>query len=146
MIFLYHVIWTAKKLRRGELWTAKQCCDGYLKWLLLKMIEWHTKWSTDSENPIDVWHSGRFLDDWTDPRILNRLTHSFAHYDINDVRKALLETRDLFKLLSLEVATRIGVSESDDLFIKVDSLLEEYYTLGVEGQDDHDSTDPPWNH
>ena len=29
--FWYHAIWTAKKLRRGEVWVAKACCDGYLK-------------------------------------------------------------------------------------------------------------------
>lgn len=39
--FLYHGVWTAKKLRRSELWTAKSCCDGYMKRLLLRMIEWH---------------------------------------------------------------------------------------------------------
>src|SRR5579884_4141340 len=33
--FWYHAVWTAKKLRRGELWVAKSCCDGYMKGLLL---------------------------------------------------------------------------------------------------------------
>ncbi|MBU7045212.1 MAG: aminoglycoside 6-adenylyltransferase, partial [Theionarchaea archaeon] len=36
--FLYHCIWTAKHLRRGELWWAKECCDSHLKGLLLTMV------------------------------------------------------------------------------------------------------------
>jgi len=29
--FWYHTVWTAKKLRRGELWTAQGCSDSYMK-------------------------------------------------------------------------------------------------------------------
>src|SRR5207302_9540 len=36
--FWYHAVWAAKKLRRGELWVAKSCCDSYLKGLLLDLI------------------------------------------------------------------------------------------------------------
>jgi aminoglycoside 6-adenylyltransferase len=53
--FLYHIVWTAKKLRRGELWTAKACCDSYMKWKLLGMIEWHTLASKGWDT--DVWFS-----------------------------------------------------------------------------------------
>lgn len=37
--FYFHNIWAAKKLLRGELWSAKMCVDAYLKNYLLKMIE-----------------------------------------------------------------------------------------------------------
>ena len=40
--FWYHTVCTTKKLLRGELWTAKSCCDGYMKGILLRMIEWYT--------------------------------------------------------------------------------------------------------
>lgn len=30
----YHGLWTAKKLRRGELWTALECLDTYLRYRL----------------------------------------------------------------------------------------------------------------
>jgi aminoglycoside 6-adenylyltransferase len=29
--FWYHALLAAKKLRRGELWTAHECCDAYVK-------------------------------------------------------------------------------------------------------------------
>ena len=56
--FWYHAVWTAKKLRRGELWTAKGCSDNYMKWQLLQMVEWHAHASQGWD--YDVWHRGRF--------------------------------------------------------------------------------------
>jgi len=41
--FWYHAVWTAKKLRRGELWIAMSCLDSYMKRRLLQMIEWHAR-------------------------------------------------------------------------------------------------------
>jgi aminoglycoside 6-adenylyltransferase len=38
--FWYHAVWTAKHLRRGELWWAKGSCDGHMKGLLLSVLEW----------------------------------------------------------------------------------------------------------
>jgi aminoglycoside 6-adenylyltransferase len=67
--FLYHVVWAAKKARRGELWVAKSSCDGYQKNLLLLLIEWHAK----MKGQYDTWHKGRFLERWADPAILQEL-------------------------------------------------------------------------
>ncbi|HEU4423029.1 MAG TPA: aminoglycoside 6-adenylyltransferase, partial [Pilimelia sp.] len=54
--FWYHALWTARKLRRGEVWIAKQGCDCYLKALLLTLLEWHTR----TMHPgTDTWHDGR---------------------------------------------------------------------------------------
>ncbi len=36
--FWYHTVWTAKHLRRGELWWAKTGCDDHLKYLLRRML------------------------------------------------------------------------------------------------------------
>jgi len=36
--FWYHAVWTMKNLRRGEVLTAKACCDGYMRRFLLKAI------------------------------------------------------------------------------------------------------------
>ncbi len=105
--FWYHAVWTAKKLHRGELWTAKGCCDSYMKGkLLLPMIEWHARsmhgWG------YDTWHNGRFLEKWADPQVLDELHHAFAHYDGPDIRRALWATMDLFRRLARETADRLG--------------------------------------
>jgi aminoglycoside 6-adenylyltransferase len=126
--FLYHAVWTAKKLRRGELWTAKHCCDGYMKWLLLKMIEWHATWATSDRRSVDVWHSGRFVETWADSRILKGLATSFAHYDLNEVWMALIQTTTVFRLMSQEVANSTGLRHPDDAFSKVAILLDTYHS------------------
>jgi aminoglycoside 6-adenylyltransferase len=104
--FWYHAVWVAKKLRRGELWTAQLCCDGYMKRLLLTMLEWHagaaSGWSADT------WHNGRFLEQWADPRAVDGLRQAFAHYDRADVQRALIATMDLFRWLATETAGRLG--------------------------------------
>lgn len=106
--FWYHAVWTARKLQRGELWVAKSCCDGYMKRQMLQMIEWHARaarcWT------YDTWHGGRFLEEWADPRAVQALHDVFAHYDEEDVRRALFETMSVFRWLAIETAGRSGYS------------------------------------
>jgi aminoglycoside 6-adenylyltransferase len=104
--FWYHAVWTSKKLRRGELWTSKRCCDSYMKQLLLRMIEWHACASHGWD--YDTWHGGRFLEQWTAPGVLRALRDAFAHYDEHDVRRALLATMCLYRRLAVETAGRLG--------------------------------------
>ena len=105
--FWYHAVWTAKKLSRGELWTAKSCCDNYMKWRLLRMIEWSTQANHGWQ--ADTWHDGRFLERWADPQVVEGLQTSFSNYDLEDVWRALAETMDLFHDLALETAQSLGV-------------------------------------
>lgn len=103
--FWYHAVWTAKKLRRGELWTAKWCCDGYLKRLLLKVVEWHAQVCQGRDH--DTWHDGRFLEQWADHRALAGLGLVFAHYNEADIRRALWATMDLFRWLTKEISAQL---------------------------------------
>ncbi len=104
--FWYHTVWTAKKLQRGELWTAKFCCDSYMKWRLLRMVEWHARLLHGQD--YDTWHSGRFLEEWADPRLVEGLRPSFSAYDEAGLWRALFATMDLFHWLALETAQRLG--------------------------------------
>lgn len=104
--FWYHAVWTAKKLRRGELWTAKGCSDSYMKWLLLRMIEWHAR-ATNGWG-YDTWHGGRFLEQWAGPGVVEGLRDAFAHYDEEDIWHALLATMDLFRWLAIDTAGRLS--------------------------------------
>ena len=102
--FYFHNIWACKKLRRGELWAAKQCVDGYLKNHLLKMIELYCA----QRHGVDVWHDGRFLDRWADQDILEELKRCFARYDREETRRALLVTHGLFARLARAAAQALG--------------------------------------
>lgn len=110
--FLYHAVWAAKKLRRGELWVAKSCADGYMKQKLLRMIEWHARSKRGWDH--NTWHGGRYLEEWADPRALDGLRGAFAHYDEADVQRALLATMDLFRWVTRETAMRLGCAYPED--------------------------------
>jgi aminoglycoside 6-adenylyltransferase len=104
--FWYHTVWTAKKLLRGELWTAKSCCDVYLKHLLLRMLEWHARAVHGPDT--DTWMRGRFLEEWADPRALEALPAVYAHYEEEDVWRALDATMSLFRWLAIETGELLG--------------------------------------
>lgn len=104
--FWYHTVWTAKKLLRKELWTAKFCVDSYMKWKLLWMIEQHAH--AISGKPVNTWYGGRFIERWAREDILRDLEHCFAHYEQADMAKALLATMALFRRLAAETAQAAG--------------------------------------
>jgi aminoglycoside 6-adenylyltransferase len=109
--FWYHALWTAKKLRRGEVFTAIGCLDGYLPWKLAVLVAWHAR-ALDPE--VDTWHSGRFLERWADPGVLAALESAFAHYDLRDVARGLWDMIDLWQGLEEEVARRLELDTGLD--------------------------------
>ena len=115
--FLYHAVFTAKHLMRGELWWAKMSSDCYMQHLLLRMIEWHAHakrgWS------YDTWFRGRFLEKWADPGVLRQMRDVFSHYDEADVRRGLLAAISLFRALALETAERLGYPYPEEADCKV---------------------------
>jgi len=105
--FWYHAVWTAKRLRRQELWEAKGGLDSYMKYrCLLPMIEWHTRVKQGAD--YDTWFRGRFLEHWADPRIVTGLRDVFAHYDENDMWHALASSMNLFRIIAFDVAEQLG--------------------------------------
>jgi len=104
--FWYHALWAAKKLRRGEVFTAKSCLDGYMKDRVVVLLEWHAR---AIDGSVDTWHEGRFVERWADPGALAALEKAFAYYDVRDVARALWETIDLWQGLEEETARRLGL-------------------------------------
>jgi aminoglycoside 6-adenylyltransferase len=122
--FLYHAIWTAKKIRRGELWVAKSCCDGYMKRLLLRMIEWNARAVKGWD--YDTWFDGRFLERWADPEVVTELSGTFAHYDVDDVKSALLRTVKMHRRLSTEIGRRLRYQTLDEEYSETLRLVDSY--------------------
>lgn len=106
--FWYHTQWTAKHLRRGELWWAKSGCDWHLKALLQQMLEWHTHATKGAAH--DTWMRGRFLEEWADTRAVAQLPTVFAHYNSQSIARALRGTMRLFHWLTQETAQSWGYS------------------------------------
>jgi aminoglycoside 6-adenylyltransferase len=103
--FWYHAVWTAKHLRRGELWWAKLGCDARMKERLRQVLEWEAVAAGR-----DPWFRGRFLEEWADPVILRGLRTAFARYDEDEVWAALMVTMDLFGQVSRRTAAALGMS------------------------------------
>jgi aminoglycoside 6-adenylyltransferase len=104
--FWYHTLWSAKHLRRGELWWAKGGVDMHLKGHLLRMLEWHAH--AQKGEGFGTWLHGRFMEEWVDPRALAQLPEVFAHYDRHDIARALLATMDLYAWLEAETSQQWG--------------------------------------
>jgi aminoglycoside 6-adenylyltransferase len=104
--FWYHAVWTAKHLRRGELWWAKSGCDSHMKSLLRRMMEWHAQ--AHQEGEIDTWLRGRFMEEWADPRAVDELKSAFSHYDLEDTWRALFATMNLYRWLAVETTQKLG--------------------------------------
>lgn len=126
--FWYHAIWTAKKLRRGELWTALRCCDFYMKRLLLRVVECYAQ--IQHGGHYDTWYDGRFLERWADPHVVKGLRNAFARYSREDIKQALLATMDLFRWVTREIAGRGGylypVTLDEYAANLVNALLSDY--------------------
>ena len=117
--FYFHNIWAGKKLKRGELWSAKMCVDAYLKNHLLKMMELYCH-EIDGK---DVWHDGRFLDKWAGESIVHDLEKCFAHYNKQDVWNALVATNKLFEKITREIAVGKGYAYPDKAAICAKNYL-----------------------
>jgi aminoglycoside 6-adenylyltransferase len=105
--FWYHALWAARKLRRGEVYTALGCLDRLLLSNLVTLLRWHAR-SIDPS--VDTWHGTRFVERWADPGVLAALETAFPRYAVRDVARALWETIDLFQGLEEETARRLGLA------------------------------------
>lgn len=104
--FWYHALWTAKKLRRGEVYTALGCLDGYLMARLVTLLSWHAR---ALDPTVDTWHRGRFVERWADPGALVALELAYARYSVREVAHGLWHTIDLWQGVEEETARRLGV-------------------------------------
>jgi aminoglycoside 6-adenylyltransferase len=122
--FWYHVLWTARKSRRGELWVAAECCDGHLKRLLLTVLGWHARATSGA----DTWHGARFIEQWLDPALRARVPPIFAGYDADRLPEALWATAELFRDVARQLAAQLDLVYAVDVDRRVSEMARE--TLG----------------
>lgn len=124
--FLYHAVFTAKHLKRGELWWAKMSSDCYMQQLLLRMIEWHSHvrhgWS------YDTWFRGRFFEKWAEPEVLEDMRHVFSRYDEADVQRGLLAAMASFRTIAVEVAEKLSFGYPLDADKRVTRWIKERFS------------------
>jgi aminoglycoside 6-adenylyltransferase len=103
---LYHVIWSYRKIRRGELWTAVRCVNEYMRNGILRLVEARNA-ASGSADPV-LLYDGRLLESRTSPAVLERLRGCFAKYDEADALEALDDLPGLVGALGREAASLLG--------------------------------------
>jgi aminoglycoside 6-adenylyltransferase len=117
--FWYHVLWGAKKLRRGELLVASQVCNCYLTGLLVELVRW---WAHDR----DTWHGYRFFERWAGGEVAEALAPTLAQYEAADIARALRAKGELFGRLEDDVVQRFDLVDTVDrseVMRRLDALL-----------------------
>ena len=122
--FLNEQVSFALKMRRGELFVVKTLGESRLIDLLLQMIEWHTRATSDHWSP--VFERGRYLEEWAPPLVMERLRDVFPRYDPAEIWRARLEALDLFRCLAQETGGQLGYAYP--------TQLEETVMTWVRGQ------------
>ena len=103
----YHGLWTAKKLRRGELWTALECLDAHMRGLLLTLLRWRA-----AAEGRPTWHGARFVEEWAGEPA-EALAATFGGYDEAAAGRALWAMLDLAGRLERELRVRLGLDPRD---------------------------------
>jgi len=124
--FWYHFYWTAKKLCRGELWSAKWCLDVHMKLLLLRMLEWYKRAMHGWD--YNTWHNGRYLEEWAGSRVIEELQDAFAHYSTEDMWQALKTTQKLYRWVAKETAQLLSYTYPTRIDEQVSILVTTYQT------------------
>ena len=118
---LYHVVWTARKAARGELWVAAECLNAHMQARLLSLARWHAALVGGAR---DTWHGGRFLEAWADARVVDGLRHAMATSDRASIAAALRAACELTELLGSELAGRVGWTYPAAAHARVAAWLE----------------------
>ena len=122
--FWYHTLWSAKHLRRGEVWWAKGCVDGYLKHLLQCMLEWQAQAARPGT---DTWLRGRFFEEWADPQAVEALHEAFGRYDVEDIWRALVRTMEIFERVSRQTAQLWSIAYPNQGAAKAQELTQKLF-------------------
>ena len=124
--YWFHLVWAAKKLRRGELMTAVEATNGYLRTLLVRTVRWHALVRGPPDQ--DLWHGTRFFETWADPRVVRDFSATIARYDPPSVARALRGSRAMVSWLTEEISDRLSfplpIRDAVNLSNYLDSLLE----------------------
>ena len=100
----------AKSIVRDEPWMAK-IRDEEVKATLLQMIEWghRARYGWD----YDTWYLGVRMRQWMDPDVQQALEACWAHFSLEDTRRGLVASIELFDRLCSRTAGTLGFRPFD---------------------------------
>jgi aminoglycoside 6-adenylyltransferase len=111
--FWINAVRTARRLGRGEVWSAKRIVDGPMKDALVELQAWVVRARKGGDT--DTFWKGRHLEEWAGDRFRRDLGASCGGYSAEAVRRDLTETMDQFRLLAIEAASRWSLDYAEGL-------------------------------
>jgi aminoglycoside 6-adenylyltransferase len=118
--FLFGAYYVGRVLYQGDRWLAK-ARQSELNYALLKMIEWHARvkkgWA------LDVWHMGKYIQEWAEPNIVAKIPALFSDYDKQHSFTALLNTVDVFEQMASEVSQSLCYLHDTDKFKQIRAFI-----------------------
>ncbi|MDR2253546.1 MAG: aminoglycoside 6-adenylyltransferase [Bifidobacteriaceae bacterium] len=111
--FWIDVVRAARRLGRGEVWSALGIVDGPLKDAMIQMQTWITRAIKGPD--CDTYWDGRHIEAWGGARFQKDLAATFAAFDAASVRAALIETMDVFRIQAIQAAQRWSLDYSETL-------------------------------
>jgi aminoglycoside 6-adenylyltransferase len=121
--YLYHCAWITKKLRRGELAVAVACQNLHQARTMRRFVEWQAKARTGGAT--NTYYDGRHLERWAVPETVAGLGVTQSRYSPSDVRRAVLESADLFRTIAIEVGRACDVGYPEAAHERVLSWVRE---------------------
>ena len=114
---LFHIVWSLKKIKRGELWVAVTCINDHIRASLLRLVELHNTTTIQTPDTLQApnapIYDGRFLEERTDSEIRAQLRHCFAKYDAVDAMNTLSHLIDTTDSISEAIAEENGYEPVD---------------------------------
>lgn len=107
----------AKFVARGDYWRAQHWFAADLRVHLLTLMRWQSLGK-------NTWYSGRFMDEWADPRVLAVIPQVFPALERASLQQSLLDTLDIFRWLGTEVAAKFSYAYPVEAHEKVVILVE----------------------
>jgi aminoglycoside 6-adenylyltransferase len=124
--FWFHLVWAAKKNRRGEWMAASEAVNGHLRGLSIRLARWQAL-VRHPAGP-DVWHGSRYFEKWADPRVLRELPETVAGYDAVSIARALRALQAMIGWLSDELRQSLSFPDPVQDRMGLSHYLDELVT------------------
>lgn len=114
--FLYHAVYAAKKIKRGELLTAKNTIDNNLRGFLVQLMRCETKATCFKK---DTFHRARHFESWATDEYLSQIKKICTGFDGDEMKGSILEATKIAEQISRRLSALGKYKNYDESFSAV---------------------------
>jgi aminoglycoside 6-adenylyltransferase len=123
---LFHLVYAAKKIRRGELWVAVSCINKVINQRLLQLVEFYTACYPSPQQ--HICYEGRFLEQRVPAQALQKLHQCQAKYHAQNAVLAMQHILSTSRWLAMEIFDQLGVNYSPARFDQIQRMLDDMFS------------------